>query len=164
MRDEVEGPDVEALVALLNELGLGVQPYVTDAYAASLSTDLRLYSAAAKLQQLIPILEDTDGIHVAGLRAVTAQFFPTLDVISDERMDSFAQELASHKGDGTDFDIAARCIAALAEYVTILGNDIGWPADKSIGFVMSRYVPRLAEGDEIRLAIIQMQLQRAFGV
>jgi len=164
VRDEVQGPDVEALVALLNELGLGVQPYVTDAYAASLSTDLRLYSAAEKLQQLIPILEDPDGTHVAGLKSATAQFFPTLDVISDERMDSFAQELESHKGDGTDFDLAGRCTTALAEYVTILSNDIGWPADKSIGFVMGRYVPRLTEGDEIRLAIIQMQLQKASGV
>jgi len=162
--DEVEGPDVEALVKLLSELGLGVQPYVIEAYAASLSTDLRLYSAAEKLQQLIPILEDAEGTHVAGLRAVTAQFFPTLDVISDEQMDSFTQELASHKGDGTDFDLAARCMAALVEYVSILGNDIGWPADKSIGFVMSRYIPRLTEGDEIRIAVIQMQLQKAFGV
>ena len=164
VRDEVEGPDVEALVALLNELGLGVQPFVTHAYAASLSTDLRLYSAAEKLQRLIPILEDPEGIHVAGLRAVTAQSFPTLDVISDERMDSFTQELAGHKGDGTDFDLAAQCITALVEYVSILGNDIGWPADKSIGFVMGRYVPKLTEGDEIRIAVIQMQLQKAFGV
>ncbi|MFC1635268.1 beta strand repeat-containing protein [Planctomycetota bacterium] len=163
MGSEVEGPDTEALDKLLNELGIGVQPYVTEAYAASLSTDLRLFSAAEKLQQLIPILEDADGNRIAGLREATAQFFPSLDALSEEQVSSFAQELVRHKGDGTDYDVAGQCIFALTEYVTILGNDIGWPADKSIGFVMSRYVPRLTEGDEIRLAVIQLQLQKAFG-
>jgi hypothetical protein len=161
---EVEGPDTEALASLLSELGIGVQPYVTEAYADSLSTDLRLYSAAEKLQQLIPILEDADGTRIAGLRAVAARFFPSLDVLSEEQMYSFAEELARHKGDGTNYDLAGQCIYALTEYVNILGNDIGWPVDKSVGFVMSRYVPRLTEGDEIRIAIIQMQLQKTPGV
>ena len=164
MGGEVEGPDTEALDKLLNELGIGVQPYVIEAYAASLSTDLRLFSAAEKLQQLIPILEDADGIRIAGLREATAQFFPSLDALSEVQVSSFADALERHKGDGTDYDAAGQCIFALTEYVTILGNDIGWPADKSIGFVMSRYVPRLTEGDEIRIAVIQMQLQKAFGV
>ena len=162
--DEVEGPNTEALEELLNELGIGVQPYVTEAYAASLSTDLRLYRAAEKLQQLIPILEDTEGTRIAGLREATEQFFPSLDALSEEQVSSFTEALVRHKGDGTDYDAAGQCIFALTEYVTILGNDIGWPADKSIGFVMSRYVPRLTEGDEIRIAVIQMQLQKAFGV
>jgi len=38
LRSEVEGPDTEALARLLTELGIGVQPYMTDAYAGSLST------------------------------------------------------------------------------------------------------------------------------
>jgi hypothetical protein len=164
MGSEVEGPDTEALEKLLNELGIGVQPYVTEAYADTLSTDLRLFSAAEKLQQLIPILEDAEGTGIAALRTTVAQFFPSLDALSEEQVSSFAQELVRHKGDGTEYDAAGQCVFALTEYVTILGNDIGWPADKSIGFVMSRYVPRLTERDEIRLAVIQMQLQKAFGV
>jgi hypothetical protein len=163
LRGEVERPDTEVLENLLSELGIGVQPYVTDAYAASLSTDLRLYSAAEKLQQLIPVLEDADGTRIVGLRTAVAQFFPSLDVLSEEQMDSFAQELTRHKGDGTDYDLAGQCIFALTEYVNILGTDIGWPVEKSVGFVMGRYVPRLTEGDEIRIAVIQMQLQKALG-
>jgi hypothetical protein len=164
VRGEAAGPDIEALIKLLDELGIGVQPYVTNAYAASLSTDLRLYSAAEKLQQLIPVLEDTEGTRIAGLRAAVARFFPTLDVLSQEQVDSFAQELARHKDDGTDYDLAGQCIYALAEYVNILGTEIGWPVEKSVGFVMGRYVPRLTEGDEIRIAVIQMHLQKEGGV
>jgi len=159
-RSEVEGPDTEALAELLSELGIGVQPYVTEAYADFLSTDLRLYKAAEKLQELMPVLEDVNGIHIAGLRETVAEYFPTLDVLSDERMDSFAQVLASHKGDGTDYDLAGQCIFALSEYINILGTDIGWPVETSVEFVMGRYVPRLTENDEIRIAVIQMHLQK----
>ena len=159
-RGEIEGPDTEALAKLLSDLGIGVQPYVTEAYADSLSTDLRLYKAAEKLQELMPVLEDVNGIHIAGLRETVAEYFPTLDVLSEEQMDSFAQVLESHKGDGTDFDLAGQCIFALREYVNILGTDIGWPVETSVEFVMGRYVPRITENDEIRIAVIQMQLQK----
>ncbi|HUT44970.1 MAG TPA: hypothetical protein VMX36_01745, partial [Sedimentisphaerales bacterium] len=160
LRSEVEGPDTEALAKLLSDLGIGVQPYMTEAYADSLSTDLRLYKAAEKLQELMPVLEDVNGIHIAGLRETVAEYFPTLDVLSDERMDSFAQVLASHKGDETNYDLAGQCIFALTEYINILGTDIGWPVETSVEFVMGRYVPRLTENDEIRIAVIQMHLQK----
>jgi len=158
-RDEVEGPDTEALAKLLSELGIDVQPYVTEAYADSLSTDLRLYKAAEKLQELMPVLEDENGTRIAGLRKTVAEYFPTLDSLSEEQMESFTQVLENHKGDGTDFDLAGQLIFALREYVNILSTDIGWPVEKSVEFVMGRYVPRLSENDEIRIAVIQMHLQ-----
>ncbi|MFC1792338.1 beta strand repeat-containing protein [Planctomycetota bacterium] len=159
-RGEVEGPDTEALATLLSELGIGVQPYVTEAFAGSLSTDLRLYKAAEILQELMPVLEDADGSRIAALRKAVAQFFPTLDSLSDEEMDSFSQVLEDHKGDGTEFDLAGQCIFALREYINILSTEIGWPVEKSVEFVMGRYVPRIAENDEIRIAVIQMHLQK----
>jgi len=159
-RSEVEGPDTEALANLLSELGIGVQPYVTEAYADFLSTDLRLYKAAEKLQELMPILEETNGTRIAALRKAVAQYFPTLDSLSEEQMESFTQILENHKGDGTDFDLAGQCIFALREYVNILSTEIGWPVEKSVEFVMGRYVPRITENDEIRIAVIQMHLQK----
>ncbi|MGB2862871.1 MAG: hypothetical protein WBC05_06060, partial [Sedimentisphaerales bacterium] len=160
LRSEVEGPDTEALATLLSELGIGVQPYMTEAYAGSLSTDLRLYKAAEKLQELMPVLEDADGTRIAKLKVAVEQFFPTLDLLSEEQMDSFTQVLEGHKGDGTDFDLAGQCIFALREYVNILSTEIGWPVEKSVEFVMGRYVPKIAENDEIRIAVIQMHLQK----
>ncbi len=162
IRGEVEGPDIEALIELLTELGIGVQPYVTNAYADSLSTDLRLYKAAEKLQELIPILEDADGTGMAGLRVSVAKFFPTLDTLTEKNIALFSRELEDRRGDGSDYDIAGKCITALTKYVNILGTEIGWPVEKSLEFVMGRYVPRLTEGDDIRIAVVQMYLQRAF--
>ena len=162
IRDEVEGPDIEALVALLTELGIGVQPYVTNAYADSLSTDLRLYKAAEKLQQLIPILEDADGTGMRGLRVSVAKFFPTLDTLTEENIALFSRELETRRGDGREYDNAGKCISALTQYVYLLGTEIGWPVEKSTQFVMGRYVPRLTEGDDTRIAVVQMYLQGAF--
>jgi filamentous hemagglutinin family protein len=160
IRGEVKGPDTEALAKLLKDLGIGVQPYVTEAYAESLSTDLRLYKAAEKLQELMPVIEDANGRRIAGLRKAVAQFFPTFDMLTDEQMNSFDTVLKSHKGDGTDFDLAEQCISALMDYVNILSTEIGWPPEKSIEFVMGRYAPRITENDEIRIAVIQMHLQK----
>jgi hypothetical protein len=162
IRGEVEEPDIDALIELLAELGISVQPYVTSAYAESLSTDLRLYKAAEKLQELIPVLEDEYGTRTGGLRASVGQFFPTLDTISEERIAAFGREMERHKGDGSDFDLAMQCISALTEYINILVTQFGWPVETSLEFVMDRYVPRLTEGDNIRIAIVQMYLQEAF--
>jgi len=161
---EVEEPDMEALRALLIELGIGVQPYLSKAYPPSLNTDMRLFKAAEKLQKLIPMLEDSQGKRIAALQVVVGRFFSTLASISDEQMDSFRQELALHVDDETDYDLARQSISALVQYVEVLSTDIGWPMDKSMGFVMGRYIPRLTEGDAIRSAVVQMQLQEAFGI
>jgi len=94
------------------------------------------------------------------LKAAVEQFFPTLDLLSEEQMNSFTVVLESHKGDGTDYDLAGQCIFALRDYVNILSTEIGWPVETSVEFVMGRYVPRITENDEIRIAVIQMHLQK----
>ncbi len=109
------------------------------------------------------MLEDADGRRTAALRAVVGESFPTLDSLSEEQVDSFRRELAGHAGDGTDHDLAGQTLSALTTYVGILSNDVGWPMDRSVGFVMARYVPRLTEGDDIRTAVVQMQLEQASG-
>jgi hypothetical protein len=166
----VEEPDMEALIALLEELGIGVQPHLARAYRHeksginTLNTDLRLFKAAEKLQKLMPMLEDSQGKRIVALRVVVGQFFSTLASISDEQMDSFRQELARHVGDETDYDLAGQTISSLTGYVEILSTDIGWPMDRSMAFVMGRYIPRLTEGDAIRTAVVQMQLQEALDI
>ena len=161
-RGEVVGPDIEALATLLSELGIGDQPYMTEAYADSLSTDLRLYKAAEKLHELIPVLEDVNDTRIVALNAAVEQFLPTLDLLSEERMNSFTQLLESHKGDGTDYDLAGQCMFALREYVNILSTEIGWSVERSIEFVMGRYFLRVTENDETKITIIKTYLQKQF--
>jgi len=135
VQGEVDEPDLEALMQLLDELGIGVQPFLALAYRPSLNTDLRLYKAAEKLLRLGPTLEDADGTRIAALVPLIRGISET-PVPIEEQMTSFVQELARQ-------ELAGRWINALTEYVAILNNEIGWPAETSVARVMVRYGSKL---------------------
>ena len=135
VQGEVEEPDMEAIARLLDELGIGVQPFLARAYRPSLNTDLSLLKAAEKLLRLGPILEDADGTRIAALvpliRGISEAPVPV-----EEQMTSFVQELARQ-------ELAGQWINALVEYAAILNNDIGLPADASVARIMVRYGGKL---------------------
>jgi hypothetical protein len=159
---DVEGPDMEALEQLLEELGIGVQPEVSRAYRLSLNTDLRLYKAAEKLQRLIPVLDDAEGTRLAALGRLVGEVVPAEDPPTEEQMAVIAQRLAEHVGDGTYYALAGQWIDALAEYVDILATDIGWKTDASVEFVMGKYGSKF--GEDIRTTLfVQMRLQDQAG-
>jgi hypothetical protein len=134
-QSEVEEPDMEAIMKLLDELGIGVQPFLARAYRPSLNTDLSLLKAAEKLLRLGPILEDADGARIAALVPLIRGISET-PVPVEEQMTSFVQELARQ-------DLAGQWINALVEYAAILNNDIGLPADDSVARIMVRYGGKL---------------------
>ena len=135
VQGEVDEPDMEALMALLDELGIGVQPFLARAYRPSLNTDLSLLKAAEKLLRLGPILEDADGTRLAALVPLIRGISET-PVPVEEQITSFAQEL-------TRQELAGQWINALVEYAAILNSDIGLPADASVARIMVRYGGKL---------------------
>ena len=135
VQGEVDEPDMEALMALLDELGIGVQPFLARAYRPSLNTDLSLFKAAEKLLRLGPILEDADGTRIAALVPLIRGISET-PVPVEEQITSFVQELARQ-------ELAGQWINALVEYAAILNSDIGLPADDSVARVMVRYGGKL---------------------
>jgi len=153
VQGEVDEPDMEALMALLDELGIGVQPFLARAYRPSLNTDLSLFKAAEKLLRLGPILEDADGTRIAALDPLINGIIET-PVPIEEQMASFVQGLARQ-------EIAGQWMNALSEYVAILNNEIGWPAGTSVARVMRKYGAKLT-GPAERL-FVQMYLERSFG-
>jgi len=133
---EVEGPDMDAIAQLLDELGIGVQPFLARAYRPSLNTDLNLYKAAEKLLKLASTLEDADGTRIAALIPLIRGISET-PVPVEEQMTSFVQELARQ-------ELAGQWINALTKYASILNNDIGLPADGAVARVMVRYGSKLS--------------------
>jgi len=162
LRGEVEEPDIEALMRWLAEQGIGVQPYLAEAYQPSLNTDLELYKAALKLQNFAALLQDTDGTHIAALRRVVGEVVAVDTPPTEEQAAAIAQTFADHVGDSTYYALAGQWIDALTNHVGVLNSDIGWPVARSVGFVMKKYGTVL--GDDIRAAMfVQMHLQRSFG-
>jgi hypothetical protein len=135
---EMEEPDMEAIAQLLDELGIGVQPFLARAYRPSLNTDLNLYKAAEKLLRFKTILEDAEGTRIAAVGSLI-QGIAEAPIPTEEEMISFVQELANQ-------ELAGQWINALTEYATILNNEIGLPADDSVATVMRIYVnPKLPD-------------------
>jgi filamentous hemagglutinin family protein len=148
---ELEEPDMEAIAQLLEELGIGVQPFLARAYRPSLNTDLTLLKAAEKLLRLGPILEDDTRFAalVPLIRGISETPVPI-----EEQMTSFVQELSRQ-------ELAGQWMNALTEYVAVLNNEIGWPANTSVARVMRKYGAKLT-GPAERL-FVQMYLERSFG-
>ena len=135
VQGEVEEPDMEAIARLLDELGIGVQPFLARAYRPSLNTDLSLIKAAEKLLRLAPILEDADGSRIAALVPLIRGISET-PVPVEEQIASFVQALSGQ-------ELAGQWINALAEYAAVLNNEVGLPANDSVARVMVRYGGKL---------------------
>jgi len=135
IQSEVEEPDFDAIAQLLDDLGIGAQPFLARAYRPSLNTDLSLFKAAEKLLRLGPTLEDADGTRITALIPLIRGISET-PVPVEEQMTSFVQELARQ-------ELAGQWINALTEYTAILNNEIGLPADDSVARVMVRYGDKL---------------------
>ena len=162
-RGEVEEADAEALMQwLVEELGeTAAQVYLARAYPPSLNTDLRHpYKEVERLRNFAAILKDPGGTHIAALGRVVNEFVSPSVPPSEEQMASIAEAFALHSNDGTHYATAGQWLDALAEYVGILNTKIGWPADKSIAFVMGKYSTAITEASDVSVvAFIQMHLE-----
>ena len=140
---------------------------ITQAYLAGAflqATDLRPHQAATQLRELAGLLHDTDGSRIGALGRVINEFAQPEVPPSPEQFASIGQAFALHANDTTHYAVARQWLDALAEYVVILMGEIGWPADKSIEFVMGKYGPTVTgPGDVSVTAYIQMHLEDRTG-
>ncbi|MHC4192539.1 MAG: DUF4097 family beta strand repeat-containing protein, partial [Planctomycetota bacterium] len=174
---EIQGAAFDNMQWLAQELGLcegdergedtGRCQEITQAYLAGAflqATDMRPHRAAVQLRSLVQILHDEGGTRIAALSRVVGEFVQSEGPPSDEQMDAIATAFAAHSNDGTHYATAGQWLDALAEYIAILTNEIGWSADDSVAFVMGKYATTLTEtGDVATTAFIQMHLEALGG-
>jgi len=160
-----EGGCPALMTWLADELGVdeeGLQVYLANAFVYS--TDCQPCILAAKLRDLALILDDPEGVGVAALAQVISEFITTPAPPSEEEMALIAEQLASHIGDDTYYAAAEQWIDALVAYVGILTDEMGWPADKAITFVMENYGSPVTESDNAALvAYVQARLEASGG-
>jgi hypothetical protein len=139
VRGEVEEPDIEALLALLVQLGVGEQPELARAYPESLNTDLRLYKAAERLIRLAAVLQSPE--RIAALDAIVVEVWQSVDVpLTAEQTAVLAQRIE-------DSAVARPWLAALTDFVDIMTTMVGRSYEDSTASVMSTYViPRIEAG------------------
>ena len=174
---QAEGAALADLLWLAEELGIcqGDQDSVEENRCSELtqtylegvftqSTDLRPYRAARQLRKFTELLHDPDGHYVASFIQVVNEFVQLDAPPSPEQFASIAQAFSVHENDGTHYATAIQWLDALTEYVAVLNRDIGWPADKSIAFVMGKYGASVTESGQVSaIAFIQMYLENSSG-
>ncbi|MFC1739744.1 hypothetical protein ACFL1G_11970, partial [Planctomycetota bacterium] len=173
----LEGTNFDNIQWLAQELGLcdgdqqgedeNLCQEITQAYLAGAflqSTDLRPHQAANRLRNLVEILQDADGAHIAAIGRVVNEFSLPGIPPSEEQFASIGQAFAEHINDGTHYASAGEWLDALTEYVIILNTEIGWPLDESVAFVMGKYGTGITEAGDVGVtAFIQMHLEGLSG-
>jgi len=147
---------------LVDELGVAedIQIHIANTFVHS--TDIEPCKAAARLNQAAKILADADG--VAALERVINEFVAPGVPISEEQMASIATAFEEHAGDNTYYAAAGQWIDALAEYVGVLTDEIGYSAEESVAIVMDKYGAPVGEsGNASMIAYIEARLAALTG-
>jgi hypothetical protein len=154
MRIEVQTSGCPALVKwVAEEVGIDqrmVQIWITNSLAST--GDIQPCDACAGLKNSAQILQDADGSHIAALTQVINEFASSNTPPTEEQMASIADAIARNTDEDSYYAVAGEYLDALATYVGVLNNDMGFSAVESVQFVTDKYVGRLAQGDNVGVA------------
>ncbi len=114
--------------------------------------DIQPYRAFARLKAAATVLQDVDGTRVAALAQVISQFASSTAPPTEEQMASIADAIANDIEGNSQYAAAGEYLDALAKYVGILTNEMGFSMDESIQFATNNYVEKLVEGENLGVA------------
>ena len=86
------------------------------------------------------------------LAQVISQFASSDAPPSEEQMASIADAIANDIGGNRQYAEAGEYLDALAKYVGILTDEMGFSTDQSIQLATDNYVSKLAEGENVGVA------------
>jgi len=108
--------------------------------------------ACTSLKQAATILQDSEGAHIAALAQVVNELASNTAPPTEEQMASIASAIAMNVGADNQYAVAGQYLDALAKYVGILNNQMGFSTAESIQLATDKYVGPLAEGQNAGVA------------
>ena len=104
--------------------------------------------ACTKLRDAAKILTDAQGIHAAAVAQIIDEFGSSAGPLTEELAAYITNAMARDSGTRAHYAIAEEYFNALAEYVGVLHNDMGFSVEKSAQIVAKKYIdPLVARGD-----------------
>jgi filamentous hemagglutinin family protein len=153
-REVIETSGCPALVKwVAAELGVDegeIQIWMANSLASG--RNIQPCDACAGLQKAATVLKDVDGAHVAALAQVISQFASSDAPPTEEQMASIADAIANDIGGNMQYAAAGEYLDALAKYVSILTDEMGFSMDESMQFATNNYIDKLAEGENVGVA------------
>lgn len=108
--------------------------------------------ACTGLKQAATVLQDAEGAHIAALAQVVNELASNTAPPTEEQMTSIASAIAMNVGADNQYAVAGQYLDALAKYVGILTNQMGFSTAESIQLATDKYVGPLAEGQNAGVA------------
>jgi hypothetical protein len=108
--------------------------------------------ACTSLKQAATILQDAEGAHVAALAQVVNELASNTAPPTEEQMTSIASAIAMNVGADNQYAVAGQYLDALARYVGVLTDQMGFSTAESIQLATDKYVGPLAEGQNAGVA------------
>jgi len=154
LKIEVQTSGCPALVKwAAEEIGIDqrmVQIWINNSLAST--GDIQPCNACSELKNSAQILQDADGSHIAALAQVIDEFASSDTPPTEEQMASIADAIARNTSENSYYAVAGEYLDALASYVGVLNNEMGFSAVESVQFVTDKYVGRLAQGGNVGVA------------
>ena len=155
---EVEGyPALMSWVA--KELGVeegNIQIGVPNTLASE--KGIQPYNAFTRLKKVALILQDAGGEYIKALAQVISQYASSNAPPTEEQMASIANVISSNAGANNQYALAGEYLDALAEYVKILHQELGFTTDQAVQLAMNNYVNKLAGDNTAVSAYVNARL------
>jgi len=149
---EISGyPALTSWVA--KELGIDsgkIQIWVADSLASA--RDIQPYDTLERLRAAATILQDAGGEYINALAQVIYEFASSTAPPTEEQMASIADAMKRNAGANNQYALAGKYLDALAEYVSILSDEMGFSPEEAVQIATERYVAPLAGSDNTAVA------------
>ena len=116
------------------------------------------YNAFTRLKKVALILKDTGGEYIKALNQVISQYASSNAPPTEEQMASIANVISSNAGANNQYALAGEYLDALAEYVKILHQELGFTTDQAVQLAMNNYVNKLAGDNTAVSAYVSARL------
>lgn len=128
--------------AAAEELGTSpdeIQVSMQNSFA--LNTNIQPCEACAKVVNAANILKETQGTTIATLNQVVGQFVTTDAPLTEEGIASINQAIAINidNAEMPEYASTSQWLNAMADYVAVVNEDIGWSQDDAVAFALEKY-------------------------
>ncbi|MFC1603908.1 Ig-like domain-containing protein [Planctomycetota bacterium] len=151
---EVEITGCPALVKwAAEEVGIEnklVQIWVSNSLAST--GNIQPCNSCEGLKNAAKILRDADGTHLAALGQVINEFASSTAPPTEEQMVAIADAIARNTDEDSYYAIADEYLEALATYIGVLSNEMGFSEVESVQLVTDKYIGRLAQDQNVGVA------------
>jgi hypothetical protein len=108
--------------------------------------------ACMNLRDAANILTDAKGVYAAAVAGIIDQFGSRTGPMTEEMAAYITNAMALNSGASARYALAEEYFAALAEYVGVLHNEMGFPVDRAALIVAKKYIDPLVDGGDVGVA------------